>query len=143
MKSRYLIAAASITALLLTGCVMRPYRIDIQQGNVISQKQVSQLKKGMSKREVRYLLGTPLILDPFHEERWDYYYSNLGSRESEAQTRRITVVFAEDKLDRIEGDVVAKKGGKEETEEPGGTSVDKPTQKKKSALRRTWDRIWE
>ena len=85
-----------------------PYRIEIQQGNYVTQETVSQLKAGMSKDQVRNILGTPLLTDIFHANRWDYiYYRELadGSREQ----RRLVVHFdAGEKLARLEGDVVAK-----------------------------------
>jgi outer membrane protein assembly factor BamE len=81
-----------------------PYKIDIQQGNFISQEMVSQLKPGMSKDQVRNLLGTPLLTDIFHGERWDYVYwheAQSGKRES----RRLVVFFDDGKLVRVGGDV--------------------------------------
>ena len=83
-----------------------PYKMEIQQGNYVSQEMVSQLKPGMSKDQVRLLLGTPLLTDIFHANRWDYVYwfeDAAGKREQ----RRLAVHFAEDKLARVDGDVVA------------------------------------
>lgn len=83
-----------------------PYKMEIQQGNHVSQEMVSQLKPGMSKDQVRLLLGTPLLTDIFHANRWDYVYwfeDAAGKREQ----RRLAVHFAEDKLARVDGDVVA------------------------------------
>ena len=80
--------------------------MDIQQGNYISQEMVSQLKIGMTKEQVRYVLGTPLVADIFHADRWDYVYykdPRRGSREA----RKIAVVFENGKLARVLGDVVA------------------------------------
>jgi outer membrane protein assembly factor BamE len=105
-------------ALLLGACAlpdfMAPYRIDIQQGNYITQELVSQLKPGMSKEQVRYLLGTPLLTDIFHAERWDYVYS-FDRRGQPREHRRIAVFFQDGKLARLDGDV-APAGGKQ-----GGT----------------------
>ncbi|MGH8704130.1 MAG: outer membrane protein assembly factor BamE [Burkholderiales bacterium] len=93
----------------LGGCgvpqVVTPYRIDIQQGNYVSQEMVAQLKPGMSMEQVRFILGTPLVTDIFHAERWDYvYYRELrgGGREQ----RKISVHFEAGKLARVSGDVV-------------------------------------
>jgi len=69
--------------LLIGACA--PYRIDVQQGNYLTQNEISQLSTGMSKREVRYILGTPLIIDPFHENRWEYFYSLRKGGKSEVQ----------------------------------------------------------
>jgi outer membrane protein assembly factor BamE len=86
-------------ALVLGGCI---YRIDIQQGNVVVQEQLARVKPGMSKAEVRQALGTPLLTDAFHANRWDYYFSNAkGGREIEKN--RITVIFENDKVARVEG----------------------------------------
>ena len=79
--------------------------MDIQQGNYVSQEMVSQLKLGMTKEQVRYVLGTPLVADIFHADRWDYVYykdPRRGTREG----RKIAVVFENGKLARVIGDVV-------------------------------------
>ena len=83
-----------------------PYRIDIQQGNFISQDMVAQLKPGMSKEQVRLALGTPLLTDIFHADRWDYvyWYEKAGAK---PEQRKLTVFFEDGKLTRLDGDVVA------------------------------------
>jgi outer membrane protein assembly factor BamE len=96
MRLAVLLACA---ALVLGGCI---YRIDIQQGNVVVQEQLARVKPGMTKAEVRQALGTPLLTDAFHANRWDYYFSNAkGGREIEKN--RITVIFENDKVARVEG----------------------------------------
>ena len=83
---------------------LTPYRIDIQQGNFVSPEMVAQLKPGMSKEQVRLALGTPLLADIFHAERWDYVYwreAPNGKREQ----RKLVVFFADGKLERVDGDV--------------------------------------
>ncbi|MDD5298764.1 MAG: outer membrane protein assembly factor BamE [Rhodocyclaceae bacterium] len=83
-----------------------PYRIDVRQGNYVSQDMVSQLKPGMSKDQVRFALGTPLLKDMFHEERWDYVYLFQPGK-GKIEERRISVFFdAQGKLLRLGGDVV-------------------------------------
>jgi outer membrane protein assembly factor BamE len=82
-----------------------PYRMEIQQGNFISQEMVSQLKPGMSKDQVRFILGTPLITDSFHADRWDYLFRRQKVNSSELEHRKLTVFFAEGKLTRVESDV--------------------------------------
>jgi outer membrane protein assembly factor BamE len=108
-------APTLVLALLLGACAlpdfMAPYRIDIQQGNYITQDMVSQLKPGMSKEQVRYLLGTPLLTDIFHAERWDYVYS-FDRRGQPREHRRIAVFFQDGKLARLDGDG-APAGGKQ------------------------------
>ncbi len=83
----------------------KPYRMEIQQGNFVSQEMVSQLKVGMSKDQVRFVLGTPLITDSFHADRWDYVYRRQRINSSELEQRKIAVFFEDGKLKRIEGDV--------------------------------------
>lgn len=79
------------------------HRPDIQQGNVVSQDSINKLKPGMSKSQVSYLLGTPMLVDVFHQDRWDYLYSmKQGSKE--VTQERVTLYFADDRLTRIEGD---------------------------------------
>lgn len=99
---------AAIAALSACGgtTFITPYRMDIQQGNYISQDMVSQLKIGMSKEQVRYVLGTPLVADIFHADRWDYVYYR-DPRKGQREGRKIAVVFEDGKLVRVLGDVVA------------------------------------
>jgi len=80
------------------------YRIDIQQGNVVTQDMLNRLEKGMEKRKVRLVLGTPLITDTFNQERWDYLYS-FQKGGGKRTTRHITLRFKQDRLLSIEGDV--------------------------------------
>lgn len=80
------------------------YRPTIQQGNVVTQEQINELQPGMTKRQVRFLLGTPMLTDVFHANRWDYAYTKgVGSRPEEI--RQVTVFFEEDRLVRIAGDM--------------------------------------
>jgi outer membrane protein assembly factor BamE len=103
---------ASLTLLLVAACSwvpripgITPYKLDIQQGNVVTQDMVAKLKPGMTKSQVRFALGTPLVVDPFHNDRWDYVYvQQRGGRVTEE--RRIVVLFSDDKLLRIDGDVL-------------------------------------
>jgi outer membrane protein assembly factor BamE len=101
------------TALFLQGCSnipilpgLTPYKIDIQQGNYVTQDMLAKLQPGMTRSQVRFALGTPLIVDPFRTDRWDYVY-NLYKRGVLTEQRVVTVVFRGDVLDRIEGDVAA------------------------------------
>jgi outer membrane protein assembly factor BamE len=108
-----------LSVLLAAGCkqvpmlpYIGPHKIDVQQGNYISQEMVSKLKPGMTRSQVRFLLGTPLIVDPFHSDRWDYVYT-FAKRGELTEQRRIVVVFDNDKLARVEGDVVPAAPGSE------------------------------
>lgn len=98
---------------ILSACADIPlpgvYRIDIQQGNVISQEQLAALEAGMDKRKVRFILGTPLVTDAFNQQRWDYYYS-LEQRGEDRVQRIVSVFFDGDRLSHISGDVRAADG---------------------------------
>lgn len=90
--------AALASLLALTGCV---YRMDIQQGNYLDGKTVSQLKVGMTRSQVRYLLGTPMVQDIFDNDRWDYiYYYKRGYVRRPVQSR-VIVYFNGDKVQRL------------------------------------------
>lgn len=80
------------------------YRIDIQQGNVIDQSMINRLKVGMDEKQVRFILGTPLLIDPFHPERWEYLYFYQESTKKPEQ-RHITVYFKDKKLSHLLGDI--------------------------------------
>ena len=80
------------------------YRPVIQQGNVVTQEQVNQLRPGMTKRQVRFLLGTPMLTNVFHANRWDYAFT-LGVGSQPTERRQVTVFFADDRLERITGDL--------------------------------------
>jgi outer membrane protein assembly factor BamE len=85
--------------LLGSGCV---YRMTIQQGNFLDPEQVEQLETGMTRSQVTFLLGTPMVPPTFDNDRWDYYYY-LDSRRPKIQmTRRLIVFFADDKVSRID-----------------------------------------
>jgi outer membrane protein assembly factor BamE len=101
-----------ILLVFLAGCSrvpmlpgLSPYKVEIQQGNYVTQDMVAKLKPGMTRSQVRFILGTPLVADPFHADRWDYVYQ-LQKRGELKESRHITIVFDQDKLARIEGDVV-------------------------------------
>lgn len=82
--------------------ILSPYRIDIPQGNFVSEEMLSQIKVGMTPDQVRFALGTPLITDIFHAERWDYVFRMLKSND-DALSSRVTVFFKDGRLSRFEG----------------------------------------
>lgn len=88
----------SIISLILAGCA---HKIDIQQGNVVSEEQLSMVQPGMERHQVRQILGTPMLTDPFHPERWDYFFSMKAGREVK-ERYRATLFFSNDRLIRIE-----------------------------------------
>lgn len=107
MKTFLICILASIT-LLISACIKDKipsvYRIDIQQGNDITQQMINKLRPDMTQSQVTYVMGTPLLIDTFHPERWNYIYTfhpGNGSREQ----RRITLFFEKDLLHHIEGDI--------------------------------------
>jgi len=81
---------------------LRPYRADIQQGNFVSREMVAQLKEGMTQDQVRFVLGTPLLTDVFHNNRWDYPF-RMKKGNGEVTTSRVTLTFVDNRLARIEG----------------------------------------
>ncbi len=81
--------------------IFSPYRIDIQQGNFISQEQVTQLKTGMTPEQVRFLLGTPLLTDIFHANRWDYVF-RMQKGSGEVVSSRIAVHFQDNRVASID-----------------------------------------
>lgn len=83
-----------------------PYRIDVRQGNFVTQDMVAKLKPGMTREQVRFALGTPLVADIFHADRWDYVY-RFQPGHGEPQVRRLVVFFVDGKLARVGGDVTA------------------------------------
>ena len=94
---------AAILGVLLTlgagGCV---YRINIQQGNYLEPAALEQLSVGMTRSQVRYLLGTPMLPDAFDSDRWDYVFYFKRGRLRDPEQRRVTVFFEDDKVTRIE-----------------------------------------
>ena len=82
--------------------VFSPYRPDIQQGNFVSQEMLAQLKVGQTREQVKFILGTPLLTDPFHASRWDYpFYLARGN--GELTQARVTVYFKDDKVEKFYG----------------------------------------
>ncbi len=103
--------------LFLTGCssvpipsFLTPYKIDIQQGNFVDQEMVAKLKPGMTKSQARFVLGTPLVTDVFHQNRWDYVYRYQKAGVL-TEYRKIALIFEGDTLLRMEGDIVPATGG--------------------------------
>jgi outer membrane protein assembly factor BamE len=81
--------------------IFSPYKIDIQQGNFVSQEVASKLKEGMTKEQVRFLLGAPLLTDMFHVERWDYLF-RMQKGSGEITNNRLTIFFNNDRVQRFE-----------------------------------------
>ncbi len=107
---RLALAAAAIAA--LAGCqslqssegvgsMITPYKMEIVQGNVITNEQATMIKPGLSRAQVRDVLGSPLLADPFHAARWDYVFT-IRRQGAEPQVRRVIVLFKDDKLESID-----------------------------------------
>jgi outer membrane protein assembly factor BamE len=111
--TRSLLRAAALSLPLVAGCAevptipgFTPFRMEIQQGNFVDQEMVSRLKPGMSRDQVRFILGTPLVADVFHADRWDYVFSRRPQNSKQLEQRRLSVFFEDNKLKRLDGDVV-------------------------------------
>ncbi len=82
--------------------IFTPYRPDVQQGNFVSQEMIEQVKVGQTREQIMFILGTPLLQDVFHKDRWDYpFYLARGN--GELTTSRVTLYFKDDKLERFDG----------------------------------------
>ena len=94
---------ACVAVAVLSGCI-RPFRIDVNQGNIIEQPMLDQLRPGMTKRQVQFVMGTPMLSDPFNSNRWDYVYSRRQGW-NPRNLQRVTLFFEGDFLVSVEGDV--------------------------------------
>jgi len=81
--------------------------MEIQQGNYVTQEMVARLKPGLTRDQVRFVLGTPLVSDIFHEERWDYVFLRQRANSRGIEYRRIAVFFEDGKVKRVEGEIAA------------------------------------
>ena len=94
---------AVAAALTLSACNnFGVHRIDIQQGNLVTQESVEKVKTGMSRNEVRLALGTPLLRDPLRADRWDYYFS-ISQGGGNTEQRKVTINFVADKVTKVDG----------------------------------------
>ena len=94
----------------LAGCgstipTVKPFKMDIQQGNVVTSKMLLQLRPGMTKSQVKFIMGSPLIVDSFHKDRWDYFYQMRRAGKIVEQ-RRVILDFDKELLTKVRGDVV-------------------------------------
>ena len=94
-----LVAIAGALAVLGSGCI---YRMPIQQGNFLEDKELNQIQIGMTRTQVKYLLGTPMVADPFENTRWDYVYTLRQGGIAKANRRHFIVYFADDKVVKVE-----------------------------------------
>ena len=128
-----------ILALLCASCSsglpsIKPYKMDIQQGNVVTSKMLLQLRPGMNRSQVRFIMGTPLIQDSFHKNRWDYFYQ-MRKGGKIIEQRRVILEFEDEALKRVRGDVIPAGSGQELAEpapvtESGKAPAKEPEKKK-------------
>jgi outer membrane protein assembly factor BamE len=91
--------------LSLAGCAVKPYKMEVQQGNAVTTDQIARLKPGMTRSQVRYVLGSPLVADPFHPQRWDYLY-RLYQDGTLTRSHTLTLIFKDDQLQQWQGDAL-------------------------------------
>ncbi len=126
---KVLILASLLATVLLTGCsrtqIPGVYRLDIQQGNVVTQEQLARLEPGMEQRKVRFILGTPMLIDAFNNQRWDYVYEfHPGS--GDPVRRRVTLFFEGERLARIDGELLDVPKGDADARDRVVTVPDRP-----------------
>jgi outer membrane protein assembly factor BamE len=102
-KSVLKISVLVTTLIFSVSCV---YKMDIQQGNLLDESNVEQVVVGMTRTQVRFLLGTPMISDSFHQNRWDYTYYFQSGRSNEINRRWFIVFFQDDEVTRIERNAI-------------------------------------
>ena len=139
-----------VLSLLVTACSsslpsIKPYKMPIQQGNLVTSKMMMQLKPGMTKTQVRFVMGTPLISDSFHKDQWDYFYQ-MEKDGAIIEKRRVTLMFEKDLLAKVKGDVIpASQNTNQERQEivhqKNNEANQKPVQKEKGMLDRL--KFWE
>lgn len=107
------LARMALLVTAISGCssvprIVNEYKIDVQQGNVLTQDMVAQLRPGLTKDQVRFILGTPVLIDMFHANRWDYVYRLQKGSTGEVEMRKFSAFFdAGGKLSSVSGDVLA------------------------------------
>lgn len=119
--TRVVILLSAIMCLSLSGCGLF-YKQPVQQGNVLEQEDIDQLKPGMSKRQVSLIIGTPAIVSPFHHDRWEYV-SRFRNSDDEVERKNFTVYFENGALSRLEGDY-----------QPGGTNIENTREQSERAI---------
>jgi len=128
----FLIFSTLLIAMTLAACgasvpAIKPYKIEIQQGNVVTSEMLLKLRPGMTKSQVQFIMGTPLLVDSFHTNRWDYFYQLRKQGEIVSQ-RRVILDFEKDLLVRVRGDVVPKGTSAEDVAKQLETEADKNDQ---------------
>lgn len=136
-----LFSLSLLTALPLVSCstilnnLPGVYTLEIQQGNIIDQAMIDQLRPGMSKRQVLYVMGSPMLDDVFHKNRWNYLYSARPDGEDKIQ-KQITLFFENDQIVGVQGDF--KPGVAPALKASNETTVDVP---KRDLEKTLWEKI--
>jgi len=105
------------------------HKIDVQQGNVITQDEVNQLKPGMSRRQVQFIMGSPMIADVFHQDRWDYVYL-MQPGYGEPTSEHVTLYFSDDSLERIAGTLHPEEAGSAADARPRQVTLEVPPEER-------------
>ena len=139
-----------VLSLLITACSsslpsIKPYKMPIQQGNLVTSKMMMQLKPGMTKTQVRFVMGTPLITDSFHKDQWDYFYQ-MEKDSAIIEKRRVILMFEKDLLAKVKGDVIPANVNRNEDRQEiapikNNEANPNPAQKEKGMLDRL--KFWE
>jgi outer membrane protein assembly factor BamE len=139
-----------LLALLCASCgtalpSIKPYKLDVQQGNVVTSKMLLQLRPGMTQSQVRFIMGTPLIQDSFHGKRWDYVYL-MRENGKITEQRRVILDFENDVLKTVRGDVIpsaADASKSNEVADNSGTRVINPSAKSEDKSLFSTLKFWE
>jgi len=129
-----------LALLLLTSCI-KTYKHNVQQGNIIDPDRLARLEVGMSKNDVQSLLGTSLLQDSFHPDRWDYFYSIRMARKKNTESKLLTLYFKDGKLYQIVGTVTTT--GETEAASQTKTVVIDEKPATGGIIQRGWDKVWK
>ncbi len=139
--SRFLRITGILLALLLLASCIKTYKHDVQQGNIIDPDRLSRLELGMTKSDVQTLLGTSLLQDSFHPDRWDYFYSLRKARKKDTEKKLLTLYFKDGKLYQIVGTVTST--GETEAASQTKTVVIDEKPATGGIIQRGWDKVWK
>jgi len=139
--SRFLRITGILLALLLLASCIRTYKHDVQQGNIVDPDRLTRLELGMTKSDVQTLLGTSLLQDSFHPDRWDYFYSLRKARKKDTEKKLLTLYFKDGKLYQIVGTVTSP--GETEAGSQTKTVVIDEKPATGGIIQRGWDKVWK
>jgi outer membrane protein assembly factor BamE len=104
-----------VLVLFLSSCV---YTLDVQQGNIVNQKDVDKLRPGLTKNQVVFVLGNPVVNDSFSDDKWIYLYTYSNKNKDNGNTKKLTVIFEGDNLASVEGDFTTPEAFVDSEEKP-------------------------